>query len=64
MIAHAGRIIFSRLFENEDLAESIKNTAKKNGVKAGFFMLIGSLKHATLGYYKEGQYQNVKLEVL
>jgi len=56
-----GRVVFSRLLEYEDLAESIKNGAKKNGIRAGIFMLIGSLKHATLGYYKEGKYQNVRL---
>jgi predicted DNA-binding protein with PD1-like motif len=61
LIGQIGRMCFSRLLENEDLAESIQNVAKKNGVKAGVFILIGSLKHATLGYYKGGRYQTMRL---
>jgi predicted DNA-binding protein with PD1-like motif len=57
-----GRILFFRLFEGEDLAEAIKKRVEESGIKAGFFLLIGSLKDAVLGYYKEGQYKAIHLE--
>jgi hypothetical protein len=50
------RTIFARFFENEDLLETIASTAKQNNINAGFFFLIGTLKKAVLGYYKEGKY--------
>ena len=59
---HVGRICFSRLLEDEDLAESIKRRAEQSGLKAGVFVLIGTLKHAVLGYYKEGEYKTMRLE--
>jgi predicted DNA-binding protein with PD1-like motif len=59
---HVGRICFSRLLEDEDLAESIKRRAEQSGLKAGVFILIGTLKHTVLGYYKEGEYKTMRLE--
>jgi predicted DNA-binding protein with PD1-like motif len=58
----AGKTVFSRLSENEDLLESIKNSAETSGIRAGFFVLIGTVKHATLGFYKEGKYETIRLE--
>ncbi|MGA2768185.1 MAG: PPC domain-containing DNA-binding protein [Candidatus Bathyarchaeia archaeon] len=57
-----GRIVFSRLLEDEDLAESVKRQAEMNGIRAGFFIVIGTVKHAVLGYYKEGKYETIRLE--
>jgi predicted DNA-binding protein with PD1-like motif len=57
-----GKVVFSRLFEDEDLAESIKKQAEINGIRAGFFILIGTVKHAILGFYKEGKYDTIRLE--
>lgn len=57
-----GKIYFSRILEGEDLAEAIKKRVEENSVKAGIFVLIGSLKDAVLGYYKEGQYKPIHLE--
>lgn len=57
-----GRICVFRLLEGEDLAEAIKQRAEKSGVKAGIFILIGTLKNATLGFYKEGEYKNIRLD--
>jgi len=57
-----GRICVFRLFEDEDMIESIKQKAETNGIKAGVFILIGSIKHAVLGYYKNGEYLNTHLE--
>jgi predicted DNA-binding protein with PD1-like motif len=49
------------LLENEDLAEIIKKKAEEAGIKAGTIIAIGSLKDAVLGYYKEGEYKNTRL---
>jgi len=57
-----GRIIFSRIKKDEDLAEAIKERVEKSGVKAGIFIVIGTLKRATLGYYKEGAYEYIHLD--
>ncbi|MGC8998634.1 MAG: PPC domain-containing DNA-binding protein [Candidatus Bathyarchaeia archaeon] len=57
-----GRIIFSRIFEDEDLAEAIKERVEKSGVKAGLIIVIGSLKKVVLGYYTEGEYKYVRLD--
>jgi len=57
-----GRVIFARLFENEDLLESISDTAKKTKVNAGFFILIGTLKKAKLGFYRQGKYEPIQID--
>jgi len=57
-----GKICFSRIFEGEDLAEVIRKRVEENGIKAGVFVLIGSLKKAIIGYYKEGQYNSIELD--
>ena len=57
-----GRIFFSRILEDEDLAEAIKKRAEKSGVNAGLIILIGSLKNVVLGYYKEGEYKFIRLD--
>jgi len=57
-----GNIYFARFFENDDLAESIKKTAEENGVNAGALILIGALKQAVLGCYKQGEYVNTEMK--
>jgi len=57
-----GRICFSRIFEDEDLADAIKKRVEESNMKAGTFILIGSLKKAILGYYKEGEYKSIELD--
>ena len=52
-----GKTVFSRLLEGEDLFESVKNRAETSGIRAGFFILIGTVKHSVLGYYKDGKYE-------
>ena len=61
-IGNTGKTVFSRLFEDEDLFESIKNRAETNGIRAGFFVLIGTIKRVALGYYKDGKYDTIRLE--
>jgi predicted DNA-binding protein with PD1-like motif len=58
----SGRICFSRMFEGEDLAEAVKKRVEESGIKAGIFILIGSLKNVIIGYYKEGQYMSIELD--
>lgn len=53
---NTGRIVFARLQENDDVADSIRKHAEKSGIKAGAIILIGALKQAVLGCYKEGEY--------
>jgi predicted DNA-binding protein with PD1-like motif len=54
---HVGRVFFSRLLENQDVVESIKKSVQKEGVKTGVFILIGSLRHAVLGFFKDESYR-------
>jgi hypothetical protein len=62
LMGKAGKTVFSRLLEGEDLLESIKNRAETSGIRAGFFILIGSVKHAAFGYYKDGKYETTCLQ--
>ena len=57
-----GRICFSRIFEGEDLAEAAKKRVEESGINAGIFILIGSLKKAIIGYYKEGKYMSIEFD--
>jgi predicted DNA-binding protein with PD1-like motif len=57
-----GRIIFARLSEDEDLLETINLVAKTSNVKTGMFTLIGTLKKAVVGFYREGKYETVHLD--
>lgn len=54
------RVVFARFFENEDLLATITSAAKQNSINSGFFFLIGTLKIAVLGYYKEGKYISIE----
>jgi len=56
-----GRVIIARLFENEELLEAISAAAKQREIKAGFFMLIGTLKEAKLGFYRQGRYEPIQI---
>lgn len=59
---NVGKIYFARFSENDDLAESIKKAAQENNVKAGALIVIGALKEAVLGCYKQGEYVNTELK--
>lgn len=52
----AKRVFFARFSEEDDLLEMIASTAKEHNITSGFFFLIGTLKKAILGFYKEGKY--------
>jgi predicted DNA-binding protein with PD1-like motif len=49
-------VVFARLFEGEELLETIARVALKNHIDSGFFFLIGTLKKVVLGFYKDGKY--------
>ncbi|HKZ94364.1 MAG TPA: DUF296 domain-containing protein [Candidatus Bathyarchaeia archaeon] len=55
-----GKMVFARLSENEDLLGTIIQVAVKAGVTSGFFMLIGTLKTARLGFFRKGKYETVE----
>lgn len=57
-----GKTVFARLSENEDLLEMITQVATKARVVAGFFMLIGTLKTAKLGFFHEGKYKTIEMQ--
>jgi len=57
-----GRMVFARLYEGEDLLETITRAAEKNHISAGFFVLIGTLKRANLGFYRQGKYETIKID--
>lgn len=56
-----GRTIFARLDEDEDLLDAITLQAKESRITAGFFLLIGTLKEAKLGFYRHGKYEAIKV---
>lgn len=60
--AKAGKIVFARFFEDEDLLEAITQAAEKGRIKAGFFILMGTLKKAKMGFYHNGQYQQIEMD--
>lgn len=53
-------VVFARLYEGEDLLKTISLTAEENSITSGFFFLIGTLKQAVLGYYKDGKYLQIE----
>ena len=55
------RTIFIRLDENDDLLNTVKAKAEENQIRAGFFFLIGTVKRAVLGFYKEGIYKPIQV---
>lgn len=57
-----GKIHFSRLVEGQDLIEAIEKESKDSDIRAGIFLLIGSLSTVVLGYYKEGEYSTTRLD--
>ena len=57
-----GRIIFARLYENEDLIEVISKIAEHHKIKAAFLNLIGTLKNAKLGFYHRGKYETIEVK--
>ncbi len=56
-----GKIVFARLFEDEDLLDTITLAAEKANVSAGFFFLIGTLKQAKMGFFREEKYEIIEM---
>jgi predicted DNA-binding protein with PD1-like motif len=57
-----GRIVFARLNEDEDLLENTNLAANQSNVKTGMLTLIGTLKHAVVGFYREGKYETIHID--
>jgi len=56
-----GKAAFARFFENEDLLRAVTQVATKARIHAGFFILIGTLKSAKLGFFREGRYETIEM---
>jgi len=56
-----GRVVFARLSEGEDLLEAITLRAEQAKITTGFFILIGALKKAKLGFYREQEYKPIEI---
>jgi len=56
-----GKLVFTRLLENEDLLDSITKVADKTSIQTGFFFLIGTLKKAKVGFFRDGRYETIKM---
>ncbi len=59
--AKTGKIIFARFFEDEDLLEAIAQAVERGRIEAGFFVLIGTLKKAKMGFFHQGRYQPIEM---
>jgi len=59
--AKAGRTVFARLIEGDELLDTITRVAVEAKVSAGFFSLIGTLKTAKLGFFHEGKYKTIEM---
>ena len=59
--SRTGRTIFARFSGGEDLLETITQAAKKAKISAGFFVLIGTLRTAKLGFFNEGKYETIEM---
>jgi len=56
-----GKVVFARLYEDEDLLEAITSASKQAKISAGFFALIGTLKIAKIGFYRDGNYEPIEI---
>ncbi|MFQ6063978.1 MAG: PPC domain-containing DNA-binding protein [Candidatus Bathyarchaeia archaeon] len=56
-----GRVVFARLSEGEDLLEAITLRSKQAKIVTAFFILIGALKKARLGFYREQEYKPIEI---
>jgi predicted DNA-binding protein with PD1-like motif len=59
--SRTGRTVFVRLLENEDVSNAIKEKAEQSGIHAGYFLLIGMVKKAILGFYKNRKYKQIEV---
>ena len=60
--AEIGKTVFARLLENEDLLDSITRIVAEAKVSAGFFFLIGTLKTAKLGFFRQDRYEAIEMK--
>ena len=61
MQSKTGKVVLARLFEDEDLLETINLVANQAEVNVGFFNLIGTLKKAKVEFYREGKYETIEI---
>ena len=61
-VCNLKRTIVARFDDGEDLLLSLTKCAEENGIKAGYFSLIGALKRFAYGLYEEGKYRSIVKE--
>jgi len=59
--SNLGKVVFARLYEDEDLLEVITSASRQAKISSGFFTLIGTLKRAKLGFYRNGKYEPIEI---
>ena len=57
----ARKVVFARLYENEDLLDAVASASKQANISAGFFTIIGTLKKAKIGFYRDGNYEPIEM---
>jgi len=55
-----GRIFIGRFNHKEDLLNSLNEFCIKNDIKLGVFSVIGAVRSAKMGYYKQDEQQYVE----
>jgi len=56
-----GKVVFARLYEDEDLLEIIASASRQTKISNGFFSLVGTLKKAKIGFYRDGKYEPIEI---
>lgn len=57
----AGKVVFARLIEEDDLLDAVTKVAEQARISTGFFLLIGTLKKAMMGFFREGKYVTIQM---
>lgn len=53
------RTIIARIDEGEDLLLSLQKLAEENGIRTGWFSVIGGLKKLSFGLFENGSHHNI-----
>jgi predicted DNA-binding protein with PD1-like motif len=56
------RMVVAKLEKGEDLLDSLVALAKGYELVSGFFIAIGALSKANIGFFEKGEYKSIKLE--
>src|SRR3989338_5344485 len=54
---------FGRYEENEDLIEALLKFAEENGIKTGYFSIIGAVKEVSISFYDQKQKKYLQMDM-